>query len=238
MEFRKISGDVANLHVTQDEQDFFQAQATQAVGGAAAIGLAVEGLAGAATSAAISSGSMSERMDFFTCTIGNQNVWGRFGTTSFKDGDYVEAVGQDTPNGFEAYAITRPADRTIWMYPHCSRGSKAHLRHSLKGILLLCWVLNPIFILFVVAISNAGWSPWWFWPTAIIGWGFIFSIVLIFVSFKFTNFAVLSNEIFIELGFDNPTEVDLPKRLKLVGKEWLYTESQNYHPCARWVFKY
>ena len=238
MEFRKISGDVANLHVTQDEQDFFQAQATQAVGGAAAIGLAVEGLAGAATSAAISSGSMSERMDFFTCTIGSQNVWGRFGTTSFKDGDHVEAVGQDTPNGFEAYAITRPADRTIWMYPHCSRGSKAHLVYSIL-VTMGIGFLVPLFIFSLLEFMSErpfiGMPEWLIAPA--VG-GTVCTIALSFVAWRFIKFACIADKIFEALGFDTPKEVDLPKRLKSVSKGWRHPDSQNYHPCARWVFKY
>ena len=135
--FQKISGVVANLIITQDEQNFVQTRADQAASGTAAVGLAVGGLAGAATGALLSSSDAADTVDFFTCTVDGQPVWGRFGIVSFKEGECVEVVGENTRQGFEAYAITRPSDRTIWMYPHCSRGTKAHVRFSIASILLL-----------------------------------------------------------------------------------------------------
>ena len=236
--FRKISGVVVNLNVTQDEENFIQTRADQAAGGAAAVGLAVGGLAGAATGAALSSGNAADTVDFFTCAINGQPVWGRFGIVSFKDGESVEVVGENTHQGFEAYAVTRPSDRTIWMYPHCSRGIKAHVRFSVIGILLLS-VLGSLCIQFVLWLLSDSPSEGWgflltFFLTNVIGTALVAS----FVASRFMTFAHLSNDIFAALGFEKPAEVDLPKRLRAARKSFSHEDHLRYSPHVRWVYKY
>ena len=240
MRFRKISGVVANLHITQDKENFVQTRTDQAVGGAAAVGLAVGGLAGAATGAVLSSSDAADSVDFFTCTVDGQPVWGRFGIVSFKDGENVEAVGENTRQGFEAYAITRPSDRTVWMYPHCSRGTKAHVRFSIASILLLSivgalcmqlvfWLASDksleggVAIFLVVAFL-----------TSVIG----FALVGSFVATRFMKFAHQSNDIFAALEFENPAEVDLLKRLRAARKSFTSEDHLRYSPHVRWVYKY
>ena len=238
MRLNKISGVIANLHVTQDEQNFVQTRADQAAGGAAAVGLAVGGLAGAATGALLSSSDAADTVDFFTCTVDGQPVWGRFGIVSFKDGDSVEVVGENTRQGFEAYAITRPSDRTIWMYPHCSRGTKAHVRFSVVGIFLIS-IFGALCMQLVYGLILDGPSEGWggllvAFLTSAIGTALVAS----FVATRFVKFAHLSDDIFVALGFEKPAEVDLPKRLGVARKSFGHEDHLRYSPHVRWVYKY
>ena len=239
MRFTKISGVIANLHVIQDEENFVQTRADQAAGGAAAVGLAVGGLAGAATGALLSSSDAADTVDFFTCTVDGQPVWGRFGMVSFKDGESIEVVGENTRQGFEVYAATRPLDRTIWMYPHCSRGTKAHIRFSVIGVTLLS-ILGSLCMQLVFWLASdksaegGGIFQIVMFITNMIG----FVLVASFVATRFMKFAHLSNDIFAALGLEKPAEVDLPKRLRVARKSFSHEDHLRYSPHVRWVFKY
>jgi len=239
--FEVIRGAVSNLQVRQGEEDFVSGSADKTVGGVAAAGLALDGLAGAATGAALSVGDTSERVDFFVCKVADQTVRGRFGTVGFADGDLVEVVGSLSGGVFDAYAIVRPSDRAIWTHPHCGRGSRAHLRFSARWIGLLAWLVSPVAMagLMWLAADDANVAPpLWFVVTMYFGLGLLASAIFVFVASRFTKFARLSDETFAALGFENPTEVDLHKRLREASKAMTNEERLNYHPHARWVYKY
>ena len=183
------------------------------------MGLAVGGLAGAATGALLSSSDAADTVDFFTCTVDGQPVWGRFGMVSFKDGENVEVVGENTRQGFDAYAGTRPTDRTIWMYPHCSRGTKAYFWYSFKVVVFLS-IFLPMLIFGVMGIiSDKPFPELGAWLGLIATTGSGFSFVFAWVAWRFNKFARISDDIFAALDFETPTEVALPKRLRLSADE-------------------
>lgn len=47
----------------------------------------------------------------------------------FQAGDEVEVISTQQEGYFEIVAILRPTDRTIALYPHCSREKNAHEKH-------------------------------------------------------------------------------------------------------------
>jgi hypothetical protein len=236
--FKLIRGEVSSLQVRQDKEDFVFTAIDKTAGGVAAAGLAIGALAGAATGALLSAEDTEERVDFFVCMVAGQRTCGRFGKVTFSDGDVVEVVGSPGEECFHAYAVVRPADRTVWMYPHCGRGTTAYKRYSTVAILLLS-VLGPAFIfglLDLVGSDNPFDFAFWLESTAICA--LVSAAVLAFTSSRFTKFARLSNDIFTTLRFDKPDEVDLHKRLREASKSLPSSERVNYHPHARWVYKY
>lgn len=233
-----VRGVVSNLRVRQSEEDFVSNTADKTAGAAVAVGLVAEGLAGAATSAAFSSADMAERVDFFACQVAEHVVRGRFGKVSFSDGDFIEVVCQPAAHALDAFAVRRPSDRTIWMHPHCGRGSTACRRFAIKSILLLSFgfplILCGLLDLFV-SDQPMGVAVWL--AMSAVG-AVLVATVLLFVASRFLGFARLSNDIFAALDFDKPPEVDLPRHLSDASKMFSNTERFNYHPYARWVYKY
>ena len=237
-QFQIIRGIVSDLRVTKDGKNFVFTGTDKAAGGAAAIGLAVGGLAGAATGAAMSSGDTADAVDFFICKVGEKNVKGQFGTVNFANGDNVEAVGAYSGDQFEAYALTRPADRTIWMYPHSGKGTQAYVRSSLMWIFIICWLISPLTMFGIIFFSSGNLSPLWVFMILWLLFGLIGSAIFGFVAWRFMKFARISDAIFAALDFDDPPNVDLSKRLRAASRDFSNEERWNYHPHSRWVYKY
>jgi len=241
----KITGIIDNLQRWDGEENFVMGSGTKAVGGAAAIGAAAAGLAGAAASAAINTSDTEDPVEFFTCTVGDKNIFGRFGIVSFRKGDDVIMAVEEHADYWEAYAVCRPKDRHIWMYPHCSRGIQAYWENSFKKTLLGGIAFSQFFMAFFGAIiifhEDARLDKFFnIWlvstPTAIGITLLIGGIVAIFLS----KFGRLSSTIFKTLGFKNPNNVDLEKRLKtyLDNHTISDNERRGYSFYSRWVYRY
>jgi hypothetical protein len=236
--FEVIGGVVSDLQIQQNEEDFLFSSGDKAAGGISAAGLALAGLSGAATGAALNSDTTAERVDFFACKVGDHLVRGKFGQVSFSNGDTVDVAGLQQCSYFDAYAITRPSDRMIWMYPHCGKGTTAYRRFCALWIPAVGFgVLGCLALLFNCFVADES-ASFEFLILLISANGLICSVIFGFVAARFYRFARLSNRIFIALGFDNPTKVDLHKRLRESGKTFSNVERLNYHPHARWVYKY
>ena len=103
----------------------------QQMAGATAIAQAALHEAGAVFSAqaAIDEG---DPVQGFTMQVAGKTVQGSFWKTTFKDGDEVQVIGEERNGIFTAVAVTKPSERTIWMQPHCERGTKASGSSILK----------------------------------------------------------------------------------------------------------
>ncbi|OCG06892.1 hypothetical protein A9G14_01275 [Gilliamella apicola] len=66
-------------------------------------------------------------VQYFTCKIGNLEVQGIFCRAFFRNGDQVEVVVEPCDeDGYFAYALRRPIDHRLWLYPRAMKGSKAN----------------------------------------------------------------------------------------------------------------
>lgn len=186
----------------------------------------------------LSTGDTAERVDFFVCKVGDIVVRGQFGEVNFADGDVVEALGVRSGRHFDVLAITRPSDRTIWMHPHCGRGSRAYWRFSIAWVFFVSWVIAPLFFFFMdfFLMDLPASLTKWALIVPVVGLGL--SLVFGFVVSRFAKFSHLSNDIFRGLEFENPEDVDLPKRLREASKAFTVEERFKCHPHARWVYKY
>jgi hypothetical protein len=232
-----IKGIVSELQVRQAEEHFVFTNADKTAGGMAAAGLAIDGLAGAATGALLSSGDTADKVYKFACKVGDQIVIGQFGEVTFANGDEVEVACEVRGSYMSAYAITRPSSRTIWMHPHCGRGRRAYILHSIRWIAPVSYGA-PFFLAlldFFLSSPSKGLLFLFLMPLFV---GLIVATVFSFVAAKFKKFSLLSSEIFAALRFDNPEEVDLPKLQNTTLKNATNEERLAYHPHARWVYKY
>jgi hypothetical protein len=234
----RIAGTVADLKTSAISENFVFGSQDRAAGSAAAVGLAAGGLAGAATGAAISSGDAADKVTAFECTVNGQIVRGRFGEVTFADGDQIEAVGTAFGGELNALAVARPADRTIWMHPHCSRGTAAYRRLCMRWIPTTSIAAPALMFTVATFFSDTEFPPWWFQLASIGAGGLFIGVVFSLVAYRFLSFAKLSDQIFASLQFDDPASVDLPKRLSGASRDLSPEDRQRYHPWKRWVYKY
>jgi len=247
----KITGVIDNLQRWYGEENFVMGSGTKAVGGVAAISAAAgvtsaaAGLAGAAASAAINTSDTEDPVEFFTCTLGDKKIFGRFGIVSFRKGDDVIMAVEEHADYWEAYAVCRPKDRHIWMYPHCSRGIRAYWSVYTKRIILGSLIISQIAMAAMSLFFLFGNTPNWnlflkmwiyFTPGSIGMLSVIFGVGTLYLS----KSAYLASTIFNALGFNNPNNVDLEKRLKtyLDNHTISDNERRGYSFYSRWVYRY
>jgi hypothetical protein len=236
--FELIDGTVSELVVRQDEHDFVFNATDKTSGAVAATGLAIGGLAGAATGAVLSSSEIAEQVDYFLCKVGEHSVRGRFGKVTFVDGDIVQIAVQRENNNLQAYAVVRPCDQTVWMHPHCGRGSIAFYKYAFKSIFLLSTIAPAcLFGMLDIFVSDNSVGVY-AWLLMSLTSALLCGAILTFVASRFFQFAKLSDDIFASLKWNEPPNIDLPKRLRDASKSFTNEQQRQYHPYARWVFKY
>ena len=234
----RITGVIADLQTSATSEDFVFGAGDRATGSVAAVGLAAAGLAGAATGAAMSSGDAADKVTAFVCNVGAQRVTGRFGEVTFANGDEVEVVGSIHLERLSALAVRRPSDRTIWMHPHCSRGTRAYLKYCWRWIPAISFLTPALFFSAMTLISGGEDLGPWFFLTMILAGATMVAVLLLLLARKFFAFAKLSDQIFSGLGFESPESVDLPKRLSLASRDLSPEDRKQFHPWKRWVYKY
>ena len=121
---KKICGILTDLKCKRDEASFVFSDSTKNGAGVVAIAAGLVGtLAETATTA---TSGMVEEADYIEFTLQGCAVKGWVWRSPFDNGDEVEVVAKWQHDHFEAYAVARPADRVVALYPHCSRGRKPH----------------------------------------------------------------------------------------------------------------
>jgi CRP-like cAMP-binding protein len=234
----RVTGTVADLKMSTTSENFVSGSGDRVVGTAAAVGLGAAGLAGAATGAAMSSGDSADKVTAFTCTVGGQKVVGRFGEVTFANGEQIEVVGTVFSGELSALAVVRTSDRSIWMHPHCSRGTKAYRRFCLRWIPALSVLTPTVFVSLMTLISGGRGFGFLFFAVMISAGAIAVATLLLLFARKFRHFAKLSDQIFAVLEFDQPEAVDLPRRLAQASNALSREERKRYHPWSRWVYKY
>ncbi|WP_277424923.1 putative type VI secretion system effector [Burkholderia oklahomensis] len=72
-----------------------------------------------------------EEADKVQFDIDGKKMAGWLMWSPFKDGDEVEVVAEPLRDGtYQAFAVLKPDDKTIALYPHCSRGRIAHYKND------------------------------------------------------------------------------------------------------------
>ncbi|HSC80425.1 MAG TPA: putative type VI secretion system effector, partial [Chitinolyticbacter sp.] len=126
---------------------------------------------------------------------------------------------------YNAYAITRPSDRTIALYPHCSRGKSSHVRNAAKWWFIGTSALLAVSITFfsIVALFHGKqtlidlyrYSLSWVTPLIYL----FFGAMTFSLTKKWMPFVRLSEQCFSALNWENPSDVDLVASTKKSRKE-------------------
>lgn len=222
MAIQVLKGRIAKYKRKREEASFVFTDDDREGLGVIAIAAGLVGLSGQAISTASAAASAEEEADFLEFEIDGKPVKGWVWRSPVKEGDEVEVVAEWRNNHYELYAIARPMDKIVALYPHCSRGGGSHWRNAWK---------------------------WWFWGTTIAllvggggmeilgrilyGGSFFFGetgsfMIKGFIAFfypvfalmtwslarKWMRFVRLSEKVFTAFGWEKPASVDLVKRSK------------------------
>lgn len=236
-----ISGRLSELRIEDSEENFVSSGGAEVVAGATATGLAVAGLAGAATTSLYAASGGSDSVQSFTGIVDGKRISGRFSKIWFKNGDHLEcAVDQLTDESCTAYAVRRPSDQTLWMFPHCSRGSKKHWKYARKMSVILAFSMAIGLLLFLV--PHYGFALWdnkksYFVSTIFIIMGVVMGLYFsLNTARKWAPFVAIAESIFTAFGYPDPAQVDMPEQDSAFWKKNAAAGVSG--DSAPWVFRY
>jgi hypothetical protein len=210
----KLSGKITDYRCTSMSASFVYSQDGQYKMGAIAVAAALAGMSGQAASVAGYTSALEEPAEYLEFNLNGDLVKGWVWRSPFKEGDVVDIAAEWRRDHYEAYGITRPTDRIIALYPHCSRSRWQHIKVSIK-----LWVIWNILFFGISALG----ATFLFEkeilqePAFLSIAGFIALMwILMFVSLstKYMPFVRLSEKVFIALDLPNAENLDLIKLSK------------------------
>ncbi|WP_227108278.1 putative type VI secretion system effector [Chromobacterium rhizoryzae] len=221
MKLSKISGKISHYKKTRELANFFFTDHDRSIMGLAAIAGALAGAAGMAASTARDAANLREEADYVEMKVDGKSAKGWVWFSPFQAGDEVEVIGTQQEGYFEIVAILRPTDRMIALYPHCSRGKKAHIKNIIKwwalSVSFMLLLLFPAFIFIVNIFTNYDLIKLFF------GLDYIYTCIFFYTLFglyffvtgkRFMMFVNAATQVFKTMGLPDPDNIDLPKKTK------------------------
>ena len=208
----KLSGTIRNMKVIRGNASFVLTKSDKTKLGIVAVAATIAGMSGQAASAVASASDMEEAADYIEFDLGDKHVKGWVWRNPFKEGDAVDVAAEQNEGHWESYGVARPSDRTVALYPHCSRGEMQHYRNAIKW-----WILGGGGFVLLALILGGGLAH------LPIGKEFLyvatgclifFAIMTLSLSLKWLPFVRVSEKVFRTLDLPNPSNIDLVKSSK------------------------
>ncbi len=217
----KLTGTIKNYRCTHASASFVFTDADRTKLGVIAIAAGMAGMSGQAVSTAANATSTEEDADYVEFDLDGEPVKGWVWRSPFKEGDEVEVAAEWQKDHYEVGGIARPLDRTIALYPHCSRGRARHIKTAIKWWFIGVTILNLVGL--VVAVPTFGVRD--FLTTlhvivlpVFIGFYVFFGVMTISLARKWMPFVRLAEKVFTILGMPSPSDVDLVRSSKVQRK--------------------
>lgn len=223
LELVKISGVINNLITTRDEASFVFTENDKNTMGVIAVSAALVGLDGQATAISSNASAMEEAADYVEFNIDERIVKGWLWRNPFSEGDTVNVAVEWQGDHYELFAVSRPSDKTIALYPHCSRARCQHIRNAVKwwflsaaGMQILLLLLNY----FLYGDENDSFNDWIKFFHKEFGWRWVFAIFIMFaipvasMTRQWMPFVKVAEKVFRALELPNPGRLDLIKSSK------------------------
>lgn len=210
----RLIGKIEGYKCTRGFASFVLSDNDQHQMGVVAIAAAFAGMGGQAISAASHANDLDEPADYIEFNFGGTVIRGWIWRSPFKEGDHVNVVAEWRGDHYEAYAIARPADRIIALYPHCSRSRRRHYLNAAKWWViwnLLFFAPLSIFVYYLGGLELL-FHPTFFWLSSFTALFFI--VMFVSLSKKYISFVHLTERVFSVLGIPDPANVDLVKSSK------------------------
>jgi hypothetical protein len=152
--------------------------------------------------------------------IQGKSIKGWLWRSPFQDGDYVEVAAEWKKDHYEVFGVTRPIDKAISLYPHCSRSKNRHLKNSFKW-----WIISTITLQIIISLGllAIGWDTFleiwrymlfegaWWLP---VGVSAAFAIAVASMANQWMPFAKVAEKVFSVLELPNPHNIYLVKSSK------------------------
>jgi hypothetical protein len=154
-------------------------------------------------------------VQYFRCKLGELTIHGIFCRAFFRNGDKVEVVAEPLEDGsYYAYALRRPIDHRLWLYPRAMKGSKAGNKSSLK---FAGYTSLGIFILGVICAAITLYDMLFLFILFCIGCFIFDGLLFLILYFSYKNMvegggsggSKVADKIFATLGYRNPKMVDM-----------------------------
>jgi hypothetical protein len=212
-----LRGRLQNYRSERSTGDFLLSDIDRQSSGLAAVASALAGSGGAVGLASMA--GTQEVMNKVQFEVDGKHVSGWLSWSIFKGGDDVEVVAEPLNNGtYRVFAILRPADRLVALYPHCSRGRWAHYKASTKWFFR---VVMPFYLLVCLALIGAGdgggatmENYLYVMGGGLLGCIVVYGSIAAHIASRFMRFVRMAENIFDVLGWKNVKSIDLPARSK------------------------
>ena len=215
---RVLVGTMRSLKVEVTTVDAFQGEELQKRSALAGTLAAAAGLSGlAAGMVAMSMEEMREEAFALTFQLGDEEVRAVLWGNPFQDGDEVEVVAEEADGYMRAFAVLRPRDRIIALFPHVVSGRSAHIKTTIRGLLwmsLAVVIVTNVVLAFFWVLGGGGDLPMLIVTIGVV----ILAVVAIFsligwnVSRKYLPFVKMAEIVFTSVGWKNPEEINLRKK--------------------------
>jgi len=211
-EILRLTGTIINYRCTRAYASFVFGESHQHQFGAIAVAAAVAGMGGQAASIVGAASDMEEPADYLEFDLDGNHVKGWVWRSPFKNGDSVVIAAEHLGDHFEAYGIARPSDRTIALYPHCSRAKRRHIKNAVKWWLI--WnacIFGPLITWEWLERRNLEilLQPAIAWFNAVM----VAFFILMFTSLarQYLPFVRVAQKVFVVLGLPDAENIDLVK---------------------------
>jgi hypothetical protein len=216
--FQIITGKITELKVIDTDLSLFgdNTLASLPLLGQLALGNSAE----AASQIGMASGQKEavdylNSVQYFRCKLGELAIHGIFCRAFFRNGDKVEVVVEPLEDGsYYAYALRRPIDHRLWLYPRAMKGSKAGNKSSLK---FAGYTSLGLFIAGVICAAITLYDMLFLFILCCIGCFIFDGLFFLILYFSYKNMvegggsggSKIADKIFATLGYRNPKMVDM-----------------------------
>ena len=147
---------------------------------------------------------------YFRCKLGNLTVQGIFCRAFFRNGDQVEVVVEPLEDGsYYAYALRRPIDHRLWLYPWAMKGTKANDKDAFKEAGPITLGIFIVSLILIVITADELWILAIFLTTSIIFYGLFFLIYFWVYKNMLGGGSKVADKIFATLGYPKPETVNM-----------------------------
>lgn len=203
-----IEGVVRNLTVIDTYVNYLPGAGTGAETSAMVAVLQAATDAAGAVGSAQAATYEGDPVEGFAMHVGDQIVRGSFWKATFRNGEVVWVIGSRQAGYFHAVAIASPAQRIVWMQPHCERGTAAQKKRLLRNSVLAVVAVFAVSS-FVFTIEN---MEFWVYLAGSVLTCVILLVATVGMSWgDFMAFARQIDDVGAALGIASPEHIDLAK---------------------------
>jgi hypothetical protein len=219
-DLQKLTGHIKNFRKSREAANFFFTARDQSNMRLGAILSALIGDSGQAATLSNYASSMESMGDYVQFELDGRSLAGWLWGSPFKEGDYVEAAVKIQGSRYELFALYKPEERTIALYPHCIKGTRAYLRAALRRTLFAnAFFITALSLLFLFGGKQSLEQGIKFISSReALGGLFLGMVITSGICFtmlrKWLPFAKLAEKIFRALDFPSPSDINLSESTK------------------------